>query len=238
MEMPATQNRALAALFAASAFALVVLLAAHPGGHPHTFAEFIELELQTQLAGQLVHGGAVVVLMVLLAGHIAVARMLRPLLLAPIIAVVFFGAGCALLTGSLVMDGFAVPALAQLFQAAKEPPAQQGVRSLIQFAGTLIGVLMPLGLTAFSLSALAWAWPLATLRGRHRVVGLAVGAIGLGSIALLAATPATGRELALMVSLVLLALWQVGFVVALTGRTSDARTPGVAADAPSSPGKA
>ena len=216
MATPRSQDRALSAVFAASALALVVLLAAHPGGHPHTFAEFIDLELQNRAVGHIVHGGAVAVLMLLLAAHVAFARIVSPPTRAATAAVVFFGAGCVLLTGSLVLDGFVVPALARLFQAASETPSQPGIRSMIQFAGTVIGILMPMSVGAFGASAMAWAQPLMSLGGRARRAGLAVGAIGLGSVLLVAAVPDGARDHALLASLVLLALWQAGFVVALS----------------------
>lgn len=227
MDTPATQRRALATLFATCAVALVVLLAAHPASHPRTFAEFIDLEINTQQVGHLVHGGAIVVLTLLLSAHVAFARTTIRSTLAATTAVVFFGAASMLLVGSLVMDGFVVPALAHLFQVAKDTPSQSGVQSQIQFAGTAIGVLMPMSLAAFGASAIAYARPLMSLGGRARFAGPTVGAIGLATILLVGASPSSAREHAVLAGLVLLALWQFGFVVALSeSASSDRSRPG------------
>jgi hypothetical protein len=216
MDTSATQRRALAALFATCAVALVVLLAAHPSGHPRTFAEFIDLEISTQQIGHLVHGGAIVVLTLLLSAHVAFARTTTRSTLAATTAVVLFGAASMLLTGSLVIDGFVVPALAHLFQVAKDTPSQSGVQSQIQFAGTIIGVLMPMSLAAFGASAIAYARPLMSLGGHARFAGPVVGAIGLGTVLLIGTSPSSAREHALLGGLVLLAVWQFGFVLALS----------------------
>ena len=89
MDTLATQRRTLAALFAACAIAFVGLLVAHPGGQPRTFAEFVDLELSTQQVGQFVHGGAILVLTLLLSAHVAFARTIVRSTLLGTIAVVF-----------------------------------------------------------------------------------------------------------------------------------------------------
>jgi hypothetical protein len=220
MDNSATQRRALAALFAACAIAFVVLLAAHPGGNSHTIAESVALEIATEQVGRIVHGGAILVLMLLLGAHVAFARTTAPSTLAATIAVVLFGAGSVLLTGSLVVDGFVVPALAHLFLAAKDSSAQSGIESQIQFAGAVIGVLMPMSLAVFGASAIAYTRPLMSLGGRARFAGLAVGAAGLGSVLLIGATPSSMRGHAVLGALVLMVLWQFGFVVVLLEKMS------------------
>lgn len=223
MDTSATQRRLLAALFATCAIAFVVLLAAHPGGNPHTIAESVALEISTEQVGRIVHGGAILVLMLLLSAHVAFARTTAPATLAATIAVVLFGAGSVLLTGSLVVDGFVVPALAHLFVAAKDSSAQSGIESQIQFAGAVIGVLMPMGLAVFGASAIAYTRPLMSLGGRARYSGLAVGAAGLGTVLLIGATPSSMRGHAVLGALVLMVLWQFGFAVVLSEKTSSGR---------------
>lgn len=204
-----TARRQLSALFAVSGIALVVLLLLHPHERTPVFSDLIELEIRHRLVNEFVHGGAIALFLTLLAGHIALARLLGAATIPVAIAVTAFGGGCALITASLVLDGFVVPALAQQYHAVKDLTLQQSIEGLVRFCATSIRILMPMALLSFAVSALAWCAPLLRLGGRSRLAGAASGVTGAIVVTTISAAAPAALDHAVLGSLLLVALWHL-----------------------------
>jgi hypothetical protein len=207
--------RQLGALFAAGAIALVLLLLFHPHEHLHAFSDIVEFEIRRRLVNELVHGGAIAVFLLLLAGHVALARLLSTATIPVAVAVTAFGGGCALITASLVPDGLVVPALALQYHAAQDLNLQPSIEELMRFCWTSIRILMPMALLSFAVSALAWCAPLLRAGRRSRLAGAASGVTGLIIGVTIAATALSPSDHAVLGSLLLVALWHLALAVAL-----------------------
>jgi len=156
-----------------------------------------------------VHGGVIALLVLLLAGHVVLRSLLRSATVPVTVAVTAFGGGCVLMTASLVLDGFVTPAHALHYRAAQELTAQQSIEGLVGFCATGIGILMPLALLSFAVSALVWCVPLLRSHGRYRIAGAASCVIG-GLIGIMMSTVAPGLlDHALLASLFLVASWHL-----------------------------
>lgn len=158
---------------------------------------------------------SVIVLLVLLAGHIALARRMNTADLLVTLAVTAFGGGCALLTASLVLDGFVTPSLALQYRAAQDPAVQHSIEGLVRFCGTSIRVLMPMGLLSFAASSLAWSVPLARAGGARRLVSAISAVLGvLMGLAMFVAPPRMFDH-AVLAGLFLFVLWHVALAAGL-----------------------
>jgi hypothetical protein len=219
MSEPSTAGGQLGALFAASGIACVVLLLVHPHERTHAFSDIVEFEIRNRLLNEFVHGGAIALFLLLLAGHVALARLLSAATIPVTVAVIAFGGGCAFITASLALDGFVIPALALQYHAAQDLTLQQSIEGFVRLCGTSIRILMPMALLSFAASALAWCPPLLRAGGGSRFAGAASGAIG--AIIGATVTAATPRILdhAVLGSLLLVALWHLALAVALVQRT-------------------
>jgi hypothetical protein len=205
----------LGALFAASAVTMMVLLFVHPHERVHTFPDIVEFEIRYRLVNGLVHGGAIAVFLLLLAGHMALARLINTTGLAVMFAVTAFGAGCALITASLILDGFVTPALALQYRAAQDLAVQHSIEALVRFCGTNIRILMPMALLSFAASALAWCVPMVRAGGRRRLAGAASGAVGAIVGVMICAAPPEMLDHAVLGSLFLVALWHLALATTL-----------------------
>jgi hypothetical protein len=215
MKTAPTFSRALPVLFAAAGVLMLGLLLAHPHEHAHTFADLIESEIDHRLINQVVHGSMIALLVPLLAAHMRLGQLVDARSVCVAVAVTAFAVGCGLLIASLVLDGFATPALALQSRAARDASIRYVLEGQISFCGTLIGILMPLAIVAFSASAMLWVRPLIRLGGSAQRVGLISGGLGaLAGVAVIAVAPAA-RTHVLLGSLFLVALWQ--FALALVG---------------------
>jgi hypothetical protein len=205
----------LGALFAASALIMMVLLVVHPHARVHAFPDMVEFEIRYRLVNGLVHGGAIALFLLLLAGHVALARLINTAGLAAMCAVTAFGAGCALITASLVLDGFVTPALALQYRAAQDLTVQHSAEALARFCGTNIRILMPMALLSFAASALAWCVPMVRAGGRRRLAGAASGVVGATVGVMISAAPPEMLDHAVLGSLFLVALWHLALAIAL-----------------------
>src|SRR5262249_28730076 len=149
-----------------------------PHERVQAFTELVEFEIRHRIANELVHGGAIAVWVLLLAAHVGLARLSNSTILAGTAAATAFGSGCALMTASLVLDGFVTPALALQFRAAHDVTLQHAIEALMLFCGTTIRILMPMALLSFATSALAWCAPLVHAGSRGRLAGGLSAAIG------------------------------------------------------------
>jgi hypothetical protein len=181
-------QRGLAGAFASCALATLILLASHPAPAGHGLAGLIRAAAGARLRDALVHGGFIAILAVLIVSVVFLSRRLGAERVPVVAALVSFAIGCGALMLSMIVDGFAVPAIAARFEGATDPSELRVAEALLILCGTLIRCLMPAGL-AFQAAALAgWSAALASAGGRGRAVGMlgAATALFLGAAALLA----------------------------------------------------
>jgi hypothetical protein len=172
----------------------------------------VDFEISQQTVDRIVHGGMIAILIILLAAHILLLRLMpRPDLLATL-AVATFGLACALMTASLVLDGFVTPMLAVQYRAASEASLRLATQAQITFCGACIQTLMPMALLSFAAAALAWVRPLMSLGRAGLLAGIGGGVMGAVVAVMLLIAPRHALNHVLMVGLLLLALWQ--FVLA------------------------
>jgi len=205
----ASPARAAGILSIVTGIATVALLANHPGGDAHTFADVLKDEAANRTMDAIVHGGFVVVLAL---QAICYATLSARIGRGAIAGLVFFAFGAAFLSASMVLDGLVTPALAVKYLAA--PEKIEFAKSLFALVGTLIGLLMPIGLAFQSAAAGAWGVALMT-SGISRIAGVIGLALGGAAFVALAATAGTMNPLVLMGVLAVTALWAVvaGFVL-------------------------
>lgn len=185
------------------AVASLGLLANHPSGAAHSFAEMLQEEAANRVSDGVVHGGFIVVL----GGELACVaalfarRAIRPWAAG---ALVLLGIGAGLLMLSMLLDGLVTPAIAARYLEA--PDKQEGARVVFVLLGTLIRFLMPAGLL-FQAAGIAVAalggWGKSTLARAMSVLGLLV---ALTAIASVAATAGVGPH-AVMISILGFAAW-------------------------------
>jgi hypothetical protein len=196
----------IGAALIATAVASLALLANHPGGNAHDFPGLLQEEAANRVMDAVVHGGFVVVLAIQLVCYaVFAARMRRTAALA---ALIFFAAGTASLSASLVTDGLVIPAIAAKYLPV--PAKYDAARSLFALCGILIGFLMPIGLGFQAAATAAWGWALLRA-GAARVAGVAglvLGALILGGLGAQAANP-----FVLMGSIAAMALWALAMGV-------------------------
>jgi hypothetical protein len=184
-------QRGLAGAFALCALAQLTLLASHPAPAGHGLAELIRVEGGAQLRDALVHGGVIATLSVLIVCFVFLSRRLGAQRVAVVAALVSFCIGCGALMLSMIVDGFAVPAIATRFSGTADPGELRSAETLLILCGTLIRFLMPAGLL-FQAAALAgWSAALAGDGGRGRAVGVlgVATAVFLGAVVLLVPPP-------------------------------------------------
>jgi hypothetical protein len=218
MTSPSSTRQQLGVLLAGGGAAMLALLLAHPHERIQTFTNLIDLEIRQQGLNALVHGGAIVALVVLLSGHAGLMRLAGSANVAATVAVTVFGAACVLLGAHLVLDGFVTPVLALQFRAAQDETMRQAIEALIRFCGGCERVLMRLALLSFAASALTWCGPQLQAGGRGRLAAALGGIIGasLGTMMLLV-TPGLFNH-AVMAGLVLVAVWQLALAWVLLKR--------------------
>ena len=179
----------------------IVLLALHPESSARDFAGMLHEEANGRLADALVHGGFIVLLGVQLVGYRMLSLRLGADRTSVVAAGVFFAMGTAALSASLFIDGLLVPRLAQRFVAATAAQ-QDAARPIFAFAGSAIGLLMPIGLAFQGVGIVAWS---IRLLGVARFTGGV--ALLLGMATLLAAIASTASPVFVMAAIPATALW-------------------------------
>ena len=205
----AAPARTAGILSIATGIATVALLANHPGGDAHTFANVLKDEAANRTMDAIIHGGFVVVLAL---QAICYATLSARIGRGAIAGLVFFAFGAAFLSASMVLDGLVTPALAVKYLAA--PEKIEFAKSLFALVGTLIGLLMPIGLAFQSAAVGAWGAALMT-SGISRIAGVIGLALGAAALVALAATAGAMNPLVLMGVLAVTALWAVVAGIAL-----------------------
>ena len=181
-----------------------VLLALHPGDNATTFTDVIKSEAAGRAIDAIVHGGFVVVLAVQLICYAAFSRRFGNRIPA-LAAFVFFAMGTAFLCGSLLLDGLVTPALAARYVA--HPDKIESARILFVLVGTMVSLLMPIGLSFQSAAIAMWGWNLAT-SGSHILGRIGLG-LGVLLLVALATTFVMPNPIILMAGIAATALWAV-----------------------------
>ena len=207
----------LAGAFACCALLTLMLLANHPMTGAHTIAAVLQAEARDQVADGLVHGGFIVILCVVIVCFVFLSRALGMGRVAVVGALVAFCVGCGALMGSMIVDGFVIPALAVRFSAMGTAAALTQAETLFILCGTLIRFLMPMGLLFQSAAMLSWSSAIVGIRGWRfaGVFGLAGGVLLTG--ALLAPLPRL-REHVVLGAIVVIAVWYLTLAAAVCGR--------------------
>lgn len=211
------ERRGLAAAFTLCALASLTLLANHPSGSPGSFALLLKDEAAHRVIDGVVHGGFCITLVALIICFVFLSRLLGSAKPSVVIGLVCFCAGCGALIASMVLDGFATPAIAVRFAGADD---LQAAKTLFILLGTLIGILMPTGVLFQSLAMLSWSSAIAKGPTLRRVVGAFGLAAAICLIVAIFAVPAAMTAHVLMGGIVLQSVWYLAIAALLCNRRS------------------
>lgn len=209
MTSATTQDRparagAIGLLSIATGIAGFALLAIHPGGEAKDFVDVLKNEAANRTMDAIVHGGFVAVLALEAVCYAVLsARLAR---VSATAGLVFFAFGAAFLSASKVLDGMVIPALATKYLAV--PAKIEFAKSLFALVGTLIGLLMPIGLAFQSAAIAVWGWALVA-SGTARIAGIIGLAIGGAASAALATTAGQMNPMVLMGAVAATSVWAV-----------------------------
>jgi hypothetical protein len=211
------QRRGLAAAFTLCALSSLTLLANHPSGSPGSFADLIKDEAAHQVIDGVVHGGFVVTLVALVICFVLLSRFLGLAKTPVVIGLVCFCVGASAIIASMVLDGFATPAIAVRFVGTSD---LQPAKTLFVLLGTLIGFLMPAGLLFQSVAMFSWSSAIVRGAGLRRAVGLFGLAVAISLIVAIITTPAVLAPHVILGSIVLLSIWYMAIAALLFNRHS------------------
>jgi hypothetical protein len=211
------QRRGLAAAFTLCALASLTLLASHPSGSPGSFADLIKDEAAHQVIDGVVHGGFSITLVALIICFVFLSRFLGSARTSVVIGLVCFCAGCSALIASMVLDGFATPAIAVRFVGKED---LQPAKTLFVLLGTLIGFLLPTGLLFQSVAMLSWSSAIVKGPGLQRAVGLFGLAVAISLIVAIFATSAVKAAHVILGGIALQSIWYLAIAALLFNRGS------------------
>jgi hypothetical protein len=215
--MATRERRGLAAAFTLCALASLTLLANHPSGTTGGLAAFIKEEAAHQLVDGIVHGGFIVTLNALMICFVLLARILGSARVSVVIGLVCFCTGCAALIASMILDGFATPAIAVRFAGSDD---LQPVKALLILIGTLIRFLMPMGVLFQWLAILSWSLAFVKGPGLRRAVGAAGVVTAIILIVAIFVVPAAAEAHVILGSVVLQSIWYLTIAALLFNRRS------------------
>jgi hypothetical protein len=213
--LAARDRHGLAAGLAVCALAMLALLASHPAEPAGSFADLLRAEARDQVRDGFVHGGFIVVLGALIVCLMALARRLEAARATVTAALVSFSIGSGMLMASMILDGFATPAIAAHFVAADTADSLAMAKALLLLLGTLIRFLMPMGILFQAVAMAGFSWTLARGRGGRRAVGLFGLLAALGVALALASVPARLVSHVVLGGILLQALWYGALAVLL-----------------------
>jgi hypothetical protein len=207
--------RGLGTALALCALAILTLLANHPNGDTHNLADFIREEAHNQFTDGLVHGGFIVT-----QGALSVCLLLLSCRLGSdrvpvVIAVVAFFSGCGALMASMILDGFASPAIAVRLAGTDSADNLLMAKTLLIFLGTLIRFLMPMGILLQSVAMLAWSSVIVRSRGLPRTVGVFGLVAAVALIVVILAAPVAMATHVLLGGILLQATWYLALAALL-----------------------
>jgi len=211
------ERRGLAAAFSLCALASLTLLASHPSGSPGNFADLVRDEAAHQVIDGVVHGGFVVTLVALLICFVLWSRFLGLAKPPVVIGLVCFCVGCGALMASMVLDGFATPAIAVRFVGTDD---LQPAKTLFVLVGTLIRFLMPMGLLFQFVAMLSWSSVIVKGPGLARAVGLVGLVAAILLIVTILAIPTAKAAHVILGGVALQAIWYLAIAALLFSRAS------------------
>jgi hypothetical protein len=212
-----SQRRGLAAAFTVCALASLTLLANHPGGHPGSFADLIKDEAAHRVIDGVVHGGFVVTSVALIICFVLWSRLLGLAKPPVVIGLVCFCVGCGALIASMVLDGFATPAIAARFASVDD---MQSAKTLFVLVGTLIRFLMPMGLLFQFVAMLSWSSVIVKGPRLARAVGLSGSVAAIILIVAIFAIPTAMAAHVILAGVALQAIWYLAIAALLFNRAS------------------
>jgi hypothetical protein len=218
MSLTLSARRWLAGAFAFCSFATLTLLANHPAAGGHAIADLIKAEASNQFADGLVHGGFILTLSALIVCFVFLSRGLGMERVSVIVGLVAFSVGCGALMASMMLDGFVIPALARRFTGTSDGDTLIQASTLFIFSGTLIQLLMPMGLWFQAAAMLSWSLEIVGHRGWRLAAGafgMAAGTLVMGAICV--ALPRVGDHV-LFGGIVLTSVWYSALAGALWAR--------------------
>jgi hypothetical protein len=214
------ERRGLAAAFALCGFATLMLLANHPGGGAHAIADVIKSEAGNQMIDAVVHGGFVVVLGVLIVCFVLLSRYLGAGRVSVVIGLVAFCIGSGTLMASMILDGIAGPAIAVRFAGTAAADNLLMAKTIFVFLGSVVGILMPMGMLFQSVAMFSWSSVIVRCRGLPRAVGTFGLAVAVALIVALLAIPTAVAGHILLGGIVLQGIWYVGLAAVLSRRST------------------
>ena len=206
------ERRGLAASYTLCALATLTLLASHPSGATGSFAALLKNEASHQFIDGLVHGGFIVTLVALIICFVFLSRLLGTARAPVVIGLVCFCTGCSVLIASMVLDGFATPAIAVRFADASD---LQPAKTLLILFGTLIGFFMPMGVLFQSVAMLSWSSVIVKGPGSRRAVGALGVAAAFSLIVAIFAVPAVMAAHVVLGAVVLQSIWYLAIAALL-----------------------
>jgi len=120
--------------------------------------------------------------------------------------------------GSMIVDGFVIPAIAVRFNAMGNADPLTRAETLFILCGTLIRFLMPMGLLFQGAAMLSWSAAIVGSRGWPLVVGTFGVAGGIALIVAMLAPLPQMREHILLGGIVVLAVWYLALAGLLCAR--------------------
>ena len=216
----APARRGLAIAFALCGVATLLLLSSHPAGGGATLADILKHEAQNQRVDGLVHGGMVVVLTALIVCFVLLARLLGQGKARVTTGLVSFCVGSGALMASMLLDGFATPAIAVRFAGVELPADLAIAKTSLILLGTVIRFLMPMGLLFQAVAMLAFSSVIVAGAGLRRIIGVFGVAAALSIIGATLAVPAPMAGHVMLGCILLLAIWYLTLTpVLLDGRS-------------------
>ena len=218
------EARGLGTAFALCALATLTLLANHPSGGTHNLSDFVKEEARNQFIDGLVHGGFIVTQGALSVCFLLLSRRLGSDRVPVVIAIVAFLIGGGALMASMILDGFASPAIAVRLADTDNADNLLMAKALLIFLGTLIRFLMPMGILLQSVAILAWSSVIARSRGLPRAVGAFGLVAAVALILVVFAAPVTMATHVLLGGILLQAAWYLALATLLCRVTSVTRS--------------
>ena len=207
--------RGLGTALALCALATLTLLANHPSDGAHNLADFLAGEARNQFIDGLVHGGFIVTQGALSVCFLLLSRRLGSDRVPVVIAVVAFLSGCGALMASMILDGFASPAVAVRLISMDSADNLLMAKTILILLGTLIRFLMPLGILLQSVAMFAWSSVIVRSRALPRAVGVSGLAAAVALIIAIFAAPAAMATHVLLGGIVLQATWYLALAALL-----------------------
>jgi len=206
------ERRGLAAAFSLCALASLTLLASHPSGSPGRFADLVKDEAAHQVIDGVVHGGFVATLVALIICFVLWSRFLGLAKPPVVTGLVCFCVGCGALIASMVLDGFATPAIAVRFAGNDD---LQPAKTLFVLVGTLIRFLMPMGLLFQFVAMLSWSSVIVKGPRLARAVGLAGLVVATFLVVAIFAVPSVMAAHVILAGVTLQAIWYLAIAALL-----------------------